>query len=171
MIVYHITDKEYQPGQIVNINDFDGDSHYHHKLTEGWKKINEYLSANRPEGEPFRQLCLYAFEKPEYCVYFRKKDILKGLSFHLYQCEMNSTQGHPMILVHQFERLAEENWEQLRNEYWHPTKQWKLMEDLADELQILEEIPIEGAFRNRSFMIGNDDYADDVIKARCFKWF
>lgn len=33
MIVYHITDKEYQPGQIVNINDFDGDSYYHHELT------------------------------------------------------------------------------------------------------------------------------------------
>lgn len=169
MIVYHITDKEYQPGQIVNINDFDGDSYYHHELTEGRKKINEYLSANRPEGEPFRQLCLYAFEKPEYCVYFRKKDILKGLSFHLYRCEMNSSQGHPMILVHKFECLAEENWEQLRNEYWHPTKQWKLMEHLAEELHILEEIPIEGAFQNISFMIGNDDYADDVIKARCFK--
>lgn len=82
---------------------------------------------------------------------------------------MNSPQGHPMILVHQFECLAEENWEQLRNEYWHPTKQWKLMEHLAEELHILEEIPIEGAFQNISFMIGNDDYADDVIKARCFK--
>ena len=169
MIVYHITDKEYQPGQIVNINDFDGDSYYHHELTDGRKKINEYLSANCPTGEPSRQLCLYAFEKPEYCVYFRKKDITEGQPLHLYKCEMTSPQGHPMILVHQFEALTEDRWEQLCNEYWHPTKKWNLMEHMAEEMQILEEIHITGALRCSSFMIGNNDYADDSVKARCFK--
>lgn len=168
MVLYHITDKEYQPGQIVNINDFASDSIYHQGLQEYQKKINICLSDNRPEGEPSRQFCLYAFEKPEYCVYFKKKEIIAGQPMHLYKCKMFSLQGHPMILVHQFEVLTEDKWSQLITEYWHPTRRWNLMEHLAEELEIIEEIPITCTLRVSSFMIGNNDYADDSVKARLF---
>lgn len=166
MIVYHITDKEYELGQIVDVNDFDGYSNYHLGLTASQRAINEYLSDNRPTGEPSRQLCLYAFEKPEYCIYFRKNDISRGQTMHLYKCEMNSLQGHPMILVNQFSNTLESNWGKLKNEYWHPTKVWKLKEQMAEEMRILEEIPITSTLRSSSFMIGNNDYADDSVMAR-----
>lgn len=167
MVVYHITDQEYQHGPI-NSHNFDGDSYYHQGLEDGKKEINEYLSANRPEDEPSRQLCLYAFEKPEYCVFFKKKEILQGQTMHLYKCEMNSPHGHPMILVNVFQNVSEDKWEQLNAEYWHPTKSWKVMEHLVEEMQIIEEIPITGTFRSSSFLIGNNDYAEDFLKASRF---
>lgn len=168
MILYHITDKDYQPGQIVNVRDFDGDSIYHQSLQASQKIINEYLSAHRPVGQPSRQLCIYAFEKPEYCVYFRKEIVIAEHSMNLYRCEMNSPQGHPMILVNQFEVISDDKWEQLSNEYWYPTKRWNLMEHMAEEMHVLEAIPITNTFINSSKMIGNNDYADDFINANNF---
>ena len=115
---------------------------YHRGLIDKHKRINEYLSACRPKGEPSRKLCLYTFEKPEYCVYFKKNELNKGWVFHLYKCEINSGQGHPMILVNHFQRVNEDKWEQIGNEYWHPTKKWNILEHLSEQMRIIEEIPI-----------------------------
>lgn len=164
MFLYHITNKEYHIGQVVNVRDFDGESIYHQELENNQKIINEFLSANRPEGEPSRQFCFYAFEKPEYCIYFREKEMIAGQTLHLYSCVMNSEQGHPMILVNQFQKVTEDKWTELCKEYWKPSKKWYFLEYLADEMHIIEELTLRDFNNPRAIMRARLDYLDDASK-------
>lgn len=168
MIAYHITDKIYQVGDIVSVNDFTGVSRYYQRLPNNQKKVNEYLSSNRPEGEPSRISCLYTFEEPEYCVYFKKNELKNGEVLHLYKCEMNSEQGHPMILVNHFLKVTEDKWDQLREEYWHPTKKWHLLEHVSEEIRIIEEISISAtpSLINNALL----EYSEDATTARNIKF-
>lgn len=100
-----------------------------------------------------------------YCVYFRKNELHDGKELHLYKCLMKEASGHPMILVGMIGKAEGSKREELRKEYWQPTKNWKVLEYMAEEIQILEEIAITGNLRRTSMMNGNCDYADDASLA------
>ena len=80
---------------------------------------------------------------------------------------MYSPIGHPIVLIHQFEIRSNEKWEQIRAEYWGPTKGWDLLEHLAEEMLIIEEIPITISLSFSSYMKGHCDYMSDSDMARC----
>ena len=70
-------------------------------------------------------------------------------------------------MIHQFEIRSNEKWEQIRAEYWGPTKGWDLLEHLAEEMLIIEEIPITISLSFSSYMKGHCDYISDSDMARC----
>ena len=164
-MVFHISHKIYQPGEIVSIKNYDGDSYYHQGLSPKYKDINKFLSDGKPKGMPARELCIYAFDDMAYCVYFMKNEIADGQNLHLYKCLMQEACGHPMILVGKIANVKEEKWEELRNEYWHPTKNWKVMEYMTEEIQIVEKLEITGNLRTSSKIKGAVYYSDDVLIA------
>lgn len=166
--LYHISPNEYAQGEVVSVEAFNDMTLYHQGLDSIKKDIDNYLSENRPEGEPLRNLCIYAFDRMEYCVYFRNKELRAGETFHLYRCKLNSQNGHPMILVGKMESVSELDKERLRKEYWNPTKHWKLLEYMSGKMEILEEIPITAELQTRSIMIGRSDYSEDYDRAHYF---
>lgn len=163
-IVYHISQKKYQPGDIISIRDFDGDSYYHQSLPPDYKAVNEFLSEGRPTDMPARKLCIYAFDDMAYCVYFRKNELHDGKELHLYKCLMKEASGHPMILVGKIEKAEGSKREELRKEYWHPINNWKLLEYLTEEIRILEEIPITDQLKS-SIVKSHSDYMQDYDTA------
>ena len=165
MDLYHITDKTY-PLEEIDINNYAGDSLYHQGLLNDLKKVNNFLSDYKPVDEPARNKCFYAFEKPELCVYFKKSELKNGHDYHLYKCKMNSSQGHPMIMMNQFMKIPEDKWEILSNEYWHPTQPWKVLEQLSEKMEIIEEIPITELMITSMSMVGMCDYVDDANRVR-----
>ena len=166
--LYHISPNTYAEGEVVSAETFSGSTIYHQGLDGVKKDIDDFLSENRPEGEPSRDRCIYAFDRIEYCVYFRNKELRAGETFHLYRCKMDIQNGHPMILVGKMESVSEPDKERLRNEYWNPTKHWKLLEYMSDKMEIQEEIPISAELQTRSMMIGWCDYSEDYDRANYF---
>ena len=161
MEVFHISKEQYERGQIVDIKNFGEETFYHRNLTENQRNIDNYLSVGKPDGYPERKLCIYAFAKPEYCVYFQMKNICKGGNWYLYRCNMDVFSGHPMFLVGEMEKTGPDRWEVLRNEYWYPNKKWKLLEYLSDKIEIVEEIKVSERLMGLAMTNGASDYADD----------
>lgn len=161
MEVFHISKEQYVHGQIVDIKNFGEETKYHNNLTKYQKEIDDYLSAGKPDGYAERKLCIFAFDKPEYCVYFRMKDIREGGIWHLYRCNMDVQSGHPMSLVHAIEKTGSDHWSKLRSEYWHPQKAWKVLEHLSDKIEIVEEIEISERLWGIAMTKGASDYVDD----------
>lgn len=134
MGLYHITDTEYKIGQIIDVQNFEGGvTHYHANAGKNqW--IDDFLSAERPDGVPNRSLAVYAFEKLKYCERFEK------VGQHIYKVEMEVKARCPMRLVRDIETNKEriEFLNVLRNEYWHPTLGWKVMEILSNKFTVVE---------------------------------
>lgn len=172
MLLYHITNKEYSLGK-VSTGDFVGESSYHQGLGIKKKEINIFLSEHRPDCEPSRQRCIYLFDNPLYCVYFKKAEYDQGEQLHLYECEVaGKILGHPMILVNQFAKNQKNKWVCLSEEYWAPTMCWAVKEYLAEEVKIVREIQIQGLMQAPAGMIGVSRvsvlYSQDLDKANSF---
>ena len=166
MELYHISENIYERGEVVRAKDFGDSTRYHQSLSEENKVIDLYLSSVRPEGEPERQLCIYAFAKMEYCLYFMRKDMQDGKKLHLYSCEMNTQNGHPMYLIRSLQQCTDEGKkEAISKDYWQPTKNWNVLEYMSDEMCVLEEIPITGALCTRAFGMTGFAYSDDASKS------
>lgn len=165
---YHISPTAYAQGDVVSVESFNGTTFYHQGLDSQKKAIDNYLSENRPGVEPSRDHCIYAFDKPEYCVFFRNKELRAGETFHLYKCKVDNNNGHPMILVGMMKTPSEQIKEKLANEYWNPTRSWKLLEYMSEKIEILEEIPITAELITHSIMIGKCYYSEDYDRANYF---
>lgn len=171
MTVYHISDKVFEAGNPVLIRDFGATTLYHQNLSLENKAIDVFLSAGRPEGEPERQLCIYAFSRPEHCLGFMDEKIQRGDVLHLYRCEMDVTCGHPMFLIRPLQSIRDEaQKEAIRKEYWTPTKDWKVIEFMSEKMMVVEEIPITKEMCTRARGITKNDYADDAaLVCRLYK--
>lgn len=95
---YHASTKEYTSGQIVSINDFEGETTYDHECrTDEEKRINDLLDAARPEGLPSRKKCIYLFKKLKNCLSYAKSMHIK----HVYEVQCNDQDVYgpfPMVL-------------------------------------------------------------------------
>lgn len=167
-ILYHISDQKYAPGEVVSVDRFSGLTRYHQGLSDENKGINDYLSEGRPDGEPCRSHCIYAFDKLEYCIYFRNKELIEGKEYHLYKCKMNKRKGHPMILVGRMCSASAECRERLKEEYWKPTINWHFLEYLSESIEIQEEVPLEKELQARSINCGRVKYTEDYDKVGYF---
>lgn len=166
MKLYHITEKEYEKGSKVSVESFVGATRYYDGLSEENKPIDDFLSAGRPDNEPSRKKCIYAFDKPEYCYYYGRSQMTKAKTLHLYKCEMDCLLGHPMILVgYLSKKLSKSQRKQIHSEYWNPTRDWYFLEYLSTKMDIIEEITIDDDLESKIYAAGSN-YADDYDEAK-----
>lgn len=136
MRLFHITDKVFENGDVINASDF-GDACYYHQNNPQYAWINDVLDAGKDAECPPRKRCIYAFDKPGHCLAFNNKPDL-----HCYLVDMNAYGGFPMVLTDKMRRVGQ-NYErigELVNEYWHPTRKWRFNEYLGEKIVIIEEI-------------------------------
>lgn len=154
MILFHVTTENYKVGDNITVEAFHDDFSYYH-TNSPWSFINEYLDETKPDNEPSRAKCIYAFASLAHCAAFvRKKD-----NSNFYKVELNSGGHHPMCLTDAIRKTSDtESKHAMRTEYWNPTKKWKFNEYLGTEMSILEKIENvpAGYFRIQ------DDYMDDL---------
>lgn len=140
MKLYHITKNEYQIGEVVSIDHFDGDACYYHHNHSNHQWINDYLDLYKPAEYPFRKKCIYAFDKPGHCFAFLFGKPTEGV--HCYEIEMDAVGGFPMILTGLLQKNKDNpiNLKAIADEYWHPTQEWKFCEYIGREMRIVSEV-------------------------------
>lgn len=155
MRLYHITDKEYENGQVIRAIDF-GEACYYHLNNPEYAWINDVLDAEKDADCPSRKRCIYAFGRPDFCLAFNNNPDL-----HCYLVEMDAKGGFPMVLTDTMRRVGQ-NYDRIGdvvNEYWHPTKHWKYNEYLGESMVIIKEIIPDRGRRTGAMMQYNDDRA------------
>lgn len=156
--LYHISCIEYKNGEtapLQNVNSY-------HLLTVqqgiGW--VNDFLDIKRPTGAPSRIRSYYACDTIRNCIgYGRNKQCENGGPF-LYKVAMKNPRKVPMSLVNTILRKREGNAlnDQIADEYWTPTREWKYYEYLSEEMKIIERLEILQEYyqNNASMLIGLD---------------
>lgn len=167
MELYHVTKIKYVNDSTISVGSLDGLAHYYNQLSKQNKMIDDFLSVGRPENEPPRNNCLYAFDKPEYCYYYGAKQMLNANKLYIYKCELDCYLGHPMVLVGFLSdnNLTNRQKEMICKEYWNPVMNWHYMEYLSTEMTIISEEPITEELKNtkkKSLL----DYTEDFDQAK-----
>lgn len=151
MRLFHITDNiTYKIGDVISVNDFEGNMCFYHEKHIEHRWINDFLNACKPDNYPSRRKCIYAFDNPGHCFFFLSREPL--ITDHCYEVEMNAVGGFPMILTGWMIRHRN-NTDSLRNiaeEYWHPTNPWNFCEYMGSEMTIISEVNLDNAQRNVS---------------------
>ncbi len=153
---YHASNLPFTIGQSYSINDFDGDATYDHaNRTEEEKEINQALDEVRSIGVLSRLKCIYLFQSLVQCYAYARSNNIN----HIYEVRTDGTVfgPYPMTLVTTVLYCPVEIRLDIIREYWHPTRDWKVLEFLTDSIMVEREIPIENRGYNR------DDFIDDRV--------
>lgn len=140
MKLYHVSCKEYEVGQKLSSTTT---TPYHIKKTEkgeGWVdlKLNEF----KPVDAPDRDKCLYAFDSLANCFAYINSEKCTGDKAYYYEVEMVNPIGAPMKLNHVIMKKGEgsDEIELIAKEYWNPTLNWKFIEYLSIEMEIVAKV-------------------------------
>lgn len=176
MILYHITNRRYEIGAQICVDNFDGDTTYYYRERPQCNWIDDFLSAERPQNVPDRRKAIFAFSSPCHCVHFFEQKILSGQLPFLYKVEMDVESGYPMRLCRCLENVGNNEdaniiKEAIRHEYWWPTLDWKIKEYIGTQMTILEILPLQNmdmVKRKMDTAKGKMDYDIDVDLADRF---
>lgn len=140
MKLYHVSCKEYEIGKKFTSKI---STQYHLKKIangEGWVdlKLNEF----KPEGAPNRDQCFYAFDSLANCFAYIDSEKCSGGGPYYYEVKMINPIAAPMSLNNIILKKGEESdeIESIANEYWNPTLNWKFIEYLSIEMEIIATV-------------------------------
>jgi hypothetical protein len=136
MELYHVSCKEFKVGQVIRSSEFGQTEYYQDSIDKKENWIDEFLDSIRPDGYPERKRTLFAFDSLGNCFAFKKGQCPYGLIF--YKVKMNNPVACPMCLTDKLKVDSDEQNKKIGNEYWSPSKQWKFLEYLCDEMEIIE---------------------------------
>ncbi|KQO33212.1 hypothetical protein ASF10_19250 [Flavobacterium sp. Leaf82] len=137
MDLFHVSTKKYHVGQIIKAKDFENTEYYQNATNQNKNWIDEFLDINKPANAPERKKAIYAFDCVENCVAFKGQN---NDNFY-YKVKMLKPIACPMSLTDALKREDEENNLRIANEYWNYNENWKFLEYLSSEMQIIEIIP------------------------------
>lgn len=133
MPLYHISNKRYEKGEIVHVDNFTGDfTEYYLNHRDEANSPDDFLDDGRPEGYPMRKKAIFAFDNPSFCFLFNQQ-----IDF-CYEIEMEHPIHCPfhlsaIVMDEQYSRQIREN---IRKEYWEPTFDWKVYEYIDVQMRI-----------------------------------
>ena len=141
--LYHISSYDYKVGESISMN---LTCNYHNNTVVqqyGW--VNDFLDNARPERAPERKKSIYAFDNPDFCVEFFKKQYPGAIkTAKLYKVSMSEVRKVPIALVSYIREKGKGHSQlsDIANEYWVPTQNWKAYEYISNEMSIVEIIKI-----------------------------
>lgn len=159
MKLFHITNKEYQIGEVVSVDAFENEICFYHQMHKEHQWINDYLDLYRPAECPSRKRCIYAFDKPGHCFAFLFDAPVAG--YHCYEIEMNALGGFPMILTGKLNNYKGNDGllKAMADEYWNPTQKWRFCEYIGTEMTIISKVkkdPIMCTTSGYEYMLDNE---------------
>lgn len=139
MELFHISSNNYNIGKIINSDSFGQTEYYRTSTLWGKNWIDDFLDSQRPLGYPARKSSLFAFDCISNCSAFMEKSF-KGRIAKYYKVKMSSPFALPICLTDSLIRDSLEHNIKIATEYWHPTEEWKFLEYLSNQMEILEVI-------------------------------
>ena len=138
MILYHVTKENYNIDDTISIDNFDNEYGYYYQNSLH-KATSDFLDEMRPNDEPLREKCIFAFESLTHCASF--VGIKNKAKFNFYEIEIDSVRAHPMCLLTELNRTTDiELRNKLRDEYWLPQMNWKFKEFLGTNIVIIDNL-------------------------------
>lgn len=159
MELFHVSTKKYEIGEIIKAEDFTNTEYYQNATASGKNWIDEYLDEGRPENAPERKNAIFAFDCVENCIAFKGRN---NANFY-YKVKMIEPIASPMCLTDALIENAEEQNAIIRSEYWMPTKNWKFLEYLSSEMEVLEILETPDIIQINKGRL-NYDYDRDLKK-------
>ena len=157
MDLFHASCKKYEVSQILCINDFDQTEYYKNAINRNMGWIDSFLDKNKPDNAPERKKTLFAFDSIVNCKAFIKNRC-KGQIYY-YKIRMKNPIACPMCLTDALAKNDENKNKKIAKEYWKPIEDWKFLEYLSMEMEILA-IMDEANFME--FGKGLDNYLHDL---------
>jgi hypothetical protein len=134
--LFHISCTLYVPGQIVNAPEL---TKYHTRtIAQGHGWVDELLDKYKPDSAPSRKSTLFAFASKWHCTgFWDKKRVCENGGPYLYRVKMIDPHKAPMKIVG---CIAEDLYcnEDLAAAYWECDSNWKLLEYLSEQMEIIE---------------------------------
>lgn len=137
MELYHISTKIYSKGELLTSDSFKQTEYYSNSILRGKNWIDDFLDSQRPKGYPARKSSLYAFDCIANCSAFINVSF-KGLKAIIYKVKMLTPMAFPMCLTDALIKDSLEHNIKIADEYWKPQKDWKFLEYLSNQMEILE---------------------------------
>lgn len=142
MRLYHASTKQRTIGEIITIDDFEGDTtYYYQNLSSEQKDLECKFEIERPLQYCSRLKTIFLFAEPAYCYYFANKQY-PGKGIYVYEVESNDlVEGFPMCLVNTaYKKLRKgEPYNHIITEYWNPSKEWQVKEYLAKSVRVVRK--------------------------------
>lgn len=169
---YHSSSQNYEVGEIVSIDNFDGDvCNYHKTHEEQAELINGTLDEHRPTGFPSRKKCIYVFDNKEICLYFGcKNDHAFCYTVKVY----HGCGPFPMYLCGKIETYKNRINLQKRiiQEYFNPKKNWNIREYLCKEIEIISKEDTQYVYNDANVedvCVFKDFIKNDITKNEPFE--
>ncbi|MHA7842055.1 MAG: hypothetical protein ACX93I_01965 [Winogradskyella sp.] len=168
MPLYYISNTKYNVGDLLPLK--EEDNRYHKlKKEEGKEWVNDVLDNEKPEGFPFRRTAYYAFDDPDYCIYYYKAEMTGNEQVYLYEVELTNQITAPMRLTQTILNNEGKNEliEELAREYWNPTKNWNFLEYLGNTMKIVAVLEVDidkPLFHIQERYINDGQIAKNLVK-------
>lgn len=153
MNLFHVSTKEYEVGKIIKAEVFANTEYYRNAIANGKSWIDDYLDNSKPENAPERKNAIFAFDSIENCVAFKGQN---KANFY-YKVRMNNPIACPMCLTDALKENETEANIRISNEYWNPSKDWKFLEYLSSEMEIIEIIEAPDLYQLAKGKMNYDD--------------
>ncbi len=140
LVLYHITCKEYPIGKVPTL---EGESFYHQSTQNDERAwINQFLDTRKNVENPSRKKAFYACDNINNCKALKSTVAKPNCTPRIYKVKMIYPSTSPMALVTHLMKLGQnhEHNNNVANEYWNPTFDWKFYEYLSEQMEIIEEV-------------------------------
>jgi len=163
MICFHVSNRNYEPGEIIKSNDYL-------KVTKerGNEWVEHLLEQFKPETAPSRIKCVFTFLDLEQALAY---GVTLNEQVNYYQVEITDNPIRcPMVLCEFIRKSKGKNQLYLRSlceEYWTPSQDWQFFELLSDQFVVIERLQISDfspKFMGSTRYLGDKERAKNLFK-------
>lgn len=141
MMLYHATLESFEVGRTYTANEIT--PYYRQNELNGRAWVDDLLNHNKPENAPERHNTFFTCDCIENCyAYISSRYPGRKADYKFYCVEMQNPVSGVMCLTDLLNDLGD-NHPNLNNvvaEYWYPTKEWKYLEFLSQEMNVLDTV-------------------------------
>ena len=141
MMLYHATLESFEIGRTYTADKITPYHRQNELNGNAWVEV--LLNQNKPENAPERQYTFFACDCIENCyAYISSKYPYRNAEYKFYCVEMQNPVSGVMCLVDMLFKLGNTNpnLNTVVAEYWYPTKKWKFLEFLSQEMKVLATV-------------------------------
>lgn len=137
MKLYHVSFKTYKAGEKFSSKTITPYHAEKDKKGEGWVDLE--LNKYKPDNAPNREQCYYAFDFIGNCFAYISTINCGSNKPIYYEVKMDNPFGAPMRLTNVLLKKGNGSslTESISEEYWNPTLDWKFIEYLSAEMEIV----------------------------------
>ncbi len=141
MILYHASLKEFEVGRSYVANDLT--PYFIENKTNNKAWVDLVLNEHKPIDAPDRQRTFFCCDSIENCYAFISAQYPNQIDqINYYKVEMDNPAKGVISLTNLLLKVGENdiNVQNIANEYWNQTKEWRYFEYMSQEMKFLERL-------------------------------